>query len=233
MAVRSVSRHASALTLPMAIGFAYALDRFLARPHSQAASAVITAVVLVVATEQLAVIKYMYSAHAAQQFETTIAGMVDHRCTAFYLKPAGKNPFQRQDVDSMTEQTFDANAYLAANPDVAQNWRGSAFEHFIKHGRAEGRSLRPGETEAEVPLDHHYQLTASVAALAAGVPTVNGISGKFPPGWDLMRVFGRNVGERVDLWLQRNQESRPACLLERDLDGNEIPVRTPAGFFSK
>jgi hypothetical protein len=112
-------------------------------------------------------------------------------------------PFQRQDLESITEQTFDANAYLAANPDVAQNWRGSAFEHFIMHGRAEGRSLRPGETEAEVPLDHHYQLTAGVAALAAGVPTVNGISGKFPPDWDLMRVFGRNVGERVDRWLQQ------------------------------
>jgi hypothetical protein len=34
MAVRSVSRYALVLTLPMAIGFAYALDRFLARPHS-------------------------------------------------------------------------------------------------------------------------------------------------------------------------------------------------------
>ena len=173
-------------------------------------------------------IKHMYSAHEAQQFETTIAGMVDRRCAAFYLKPA-KNPFLGQDPDSLTEQTFDAKAYLAANPDVAQNWRGSAFEHFIKHGKSENRSLSPAET----PLSGEYQLTASLAALAAGVPTVNGISGKIPQGWDLMNVFAQNVGERVNRWLQRNRDSSTVCLIDHDLDGSEIPVRTAAGFFSK
>jgi hypothetical protein len=171
----------------------------------------------------------MYSAHEAQQFETTIAGMVDRRCTAFYLKPA-KNPFLGQDVDSMTEQNFDANAYLAANPDVAQNWHGSAFEHFIKHGKSENRSLSP----AEGPLSGQYQLAASLAALATGVPTVNGISGKIPPGWgDLMRVFAQNIGERVNHWMQLNRDSGSVCLLDHDLNGSEIPVRSPSGFFSK
>jgi hypothetical protein len=104
---------------------------------------------------------------------------------------------------------------------------GAPFEHFINHGKNEN-SLNP----AEAPLSGHYQLTASLAALAAGVPTVNGISGKFPPGWDLMGSFDRSVSERVNRWLQRNRESRSACLLKRDLDGSEIPVRMPAGFFS-
>jgi hypothetical protein len=227
-AVRSVSRHALALTLPMAIGFAYALDRFLARPRSKAASALVAATVLLVATEQLARIKQMYSAHQAQQFETTIAGMVDRRCAAFYLKPA-KNPFLGQDRDSVTEQSFDGKAYLAANEDVAKNWPGTAFEHFMKHGRSENRSLSP----AEGPLSGQYQLTAILAALAAGVPTVNGISGKIPSGWDLMRVFAQDVGERVNRWMQRNRDSRTVCLIDRDLDGSEIPVRAPSGFFSK
>jgi hypothetical protein len=229
MAVRSVSRHALALTLPMAIGFAYAVDRFLTKPQSRAASALVAATVLIVATEQLARVKEMYSAHEAEQFERTVANMVDRHCTAFYLKPTSKNELVGQGMGLVTEQTFDAKAYLAANPDVAQKWHGSAFEHFIKHGKSEDRSLSPVET----PLSGHYQLTASLAALAAGVPTVNGISGKIPPGWDLMRVFAQNVGERVNRWLQRNREGRPVCLLERDLNGDEIPRRAPSGFFSK
>jgi hypothetical protein len=106
-------------------------------------------------------------------------------------------------------------------------WKRSAWKHFTTHGKYENRSLRPGET----PLNHHYQLTASLAALAAGVPTVNGISAKLPPGWDLTGVFGSNVGERVNRWLLRNGHSDPACLVEVDLDGSEIPVRMSSGFF--
>jgi hypothetical protein len=68
--------------------------------------------------------------------------------------------------------------------------------------------------------------------LAAGVPTVNGVSAKFPPGWDLTNVFDHDLGERVTRWLQRNGESRSVCLLEHDLSGNEIPVKAPTGFFS-
>jgi hypothetical protein len=174
-------------------------------------------------------IKYMYSAYTAEQFEASIAGMVDRRCAAFYLKPTRNHALAGKDIDidSMTEQTFDANAYLSANPDVAQNWKGSAWEHFIKHGKYENRNLSPVATF----LDDHYQLTASLAASAAGVPTVNGISGKFPPGWDLMGIFGRNIGERVENWLRRNGHGGPVCLLERDLDRSEIPNRMSAGFF--
>jgi hypothetical protein len=229
LGVRSVSRYVLTLSLPVAIGFAYALDRFLTRPHSRAALVLVTAMVLVVATEQLAMIKRTYSAHIAEQFETTIADMVDRHCAAFYLKPTSKHPLQMQDIDPMTEQTFNAKAYLAANPDVAQNWPGSAFEHFIKHGKEENRSLSPAET----PLSGHYHLTASLAALAAGVPTLNGLSGKIPPGWELLQVFGQNVDERVKRWMQRNRDSRSVCLLEHDLDGSEIPVRTPSTFFSQ
>ncbi|QYC09511.1 phytanoyl-CoA dioxygenase family protein [Brevundimonas nasdae] len=39
---------------------------------------------------------------------------------------------------------FDAEAYLRANPDVAAAGE-DAFDHWTKHGRAEGRALRPGE----------------------------------------------------------------------------------------
>jgi hypothetical protein len=229
VAVRGVSRYVLTLSLPLAIGFAYALDRFLARPRSKVASAAVAATALVVGVEQLALIKYMYSANAVEQFEASIADMVDRRCAAFYLKPTRNHALARPqiDINSVTEQTFDAKAYLAANPDVAQNWKGSALEHFIKHGKNENRNLNP----AEAPLNGHYQLTASLAALAAGVPTVNGISGKAPPGWDLMGVFGRDIGERMDNWMLRNRRSDKVCLIEHDLDGSEIRNRMSAGFF--
>jgi hypothetical protein len=127
----------------------------------------------------------------------------------------------------VTEETFDASAYLSVNPDVARNWGGSAWEHFMRHGRYENRHLRPTATH----LEYHYQLTAMLAALAAGVPTINGYSGKIPPGWNLLVVFSPDIGSRVNNWLRNNQHNSPVCLLERDIDGSEIPVRMPSGFF--
>ena len=41
---------------------------------------------------------------------------------------------------------FDAGFYLAANPDVAQNWGGDAYSHYVAHGQSEGRA--PSAPEA-------------------------------------------------------------------------------------
>jgi hypothetical protein len=180
--VRSVSRYILTLSLPLAIGFAYALDKFLARPRSKIASATVAATVVVVGVEQLATIKYMYSAYEAEQFGASIVGMVDRRCAAFYLKPT---------------------------------------RNYAQHGKYPTRAF----------LEDHYHLTASLAALAGGVPTVNGIGAKYPPGWDLS-VFDRNIEERVENWVRRNRYNGRVCLLERDLNGSEIPVRSPLGFFA-
>jgi phage tail protein X len=216
--VRSVSRYVLTLSLPLAVGLAYALDRLLARPRSIFTSAAVAAAVLAVGCEQLAMIK-LFSADTAERFQTSVADMVDHHCSAFYLKQI--------DSSSVTEQTFDTNAYLAANQDVAKNWKGSALEHFMRHGKDENRSLSPVEPH----LNDYYQLTASLAALAAGVPTVNGVSSKPPPGWDLMGVFGPNIGEHVNTWLLRNGYGGQVCLIAHDLDSHEIPVRMPSGLF--
>jgi hypothetical protein len=35
---------------------------------------------------------------------------------------------------------FDANYYLASNPDVAQNWGGDAYSHYTQYGQSEGRA---------------------------------------------------------------------------------------------
>jgi hypothetical protein len=207
-AVRSVSRYVLTLSLPLAIGFAYVLDRFLSRPRSRAGYALVAVAMLIIASEQLAASR-TYSAAAAERFQQSIANLVDSRCSAFYLKPTGAHPLRgkESDIDSLTEQTFDAAAYLAANPDVAQNWKGSAWDHFVKHGKSENRNLVPTPTM----LDHHYQLTADLAALAAGVPTVNGISGKFPPGWDLMGLWSeyRQTDTGLDAAQRAHRSSLP------------------------
>lgn len=41
---------------------------------------------------------------------------------------------------------FDAGYYMAANPDVAQNWGGDAYSHYVAHGQSEGRA--PSAPEA-------------------------------------------------------------------------------------
>jgi hypothetical protein len=230
--VRSVSRYVLCLSLPLAIGFAYALDRCLARPRSKITSLLVAGALIVVGGEQLALTR-LYSANTAELFERSIADAINPGCHSFYLKPTRKHPLAAPelDINLVTEQTFDATSYLSANPDVAQNWKGSAWEHFAQFGRFENRNLRP-ETPETRGLADHYQLTASLAALAVGVPTVNGYSGKFPLGWDLMNVFGLNIAERVNNWSLRNLHGSSVCLFERDLDGSEIPSRTSYGFFN-
>jgi hypothetical protein len=76
---------------------------------------------LLVAIEQLATIRQMYSARQAEQLATTIAGMIDRRCAAFLLMPTSQNALLRQHTHPVTEQTFDVEAYLSANPDVVRN----------------------------------------------------------------------------------------------------------------
>jgi len=36
--------------------------------------------------------------------------------------------------------TFNAEAYLAANPDVAQNWQDTPYQHYLQYGKKEGRN---------------------------------------------------------------------------------------------
>ena len=46
-----------------------------------------------------------------------------------------------------------------------------------------------------------------------------------------MSVFAPDIGDQVNNWLLHNQHRGSVCLLERDLDGSEIPNRKASGFF--
>ena len=95
-------------------------------------------------------------------------------------------------------RNFEEPAYLAANPDVsAAVSRGdlkSGFAHYILHGRAEGRPLRPPESSSETdPLefDEAYYLAAN--------PDVNAavLRGDFRSGLAHYRDKGRVEGRAV------------------------------------
>jgi ectoine hydroxylase-related dioxygenase (phytanoyl-CoA dioxygenase family) len=65
---------------------------------------------------------------------------------------------------------FDEEAYLAANPDVAQSG-GNAFQHYVHHGRFENRLLRPEiQAKASLPdgFDPALYLAANPDVAAAG-----------------------------------------------------------------
>jgi hypothetical protein len=47
---------------------------------------------------------------------------------------------QTYNASPITEANFDAQAYLAANPDVANNWASSPYQHYIQYGQGEGRT---------------------------------------------------------------------------------------------
>ena len=56
---------------------------------------------------------------------------------------------------AQTKDYFDEAAYIAANPDVAQKWKGgSAWDHYNMYGRKEGRAFT-GTPEYQQALNQH------------------------------------------------------------------------------
>ena len=75
----------------------------------------------------------------------TIQGQTDQ--TKINLATMGNQQSQR--VGNLLSQPFDPNfnaqAYLQQNPDVAANWGGDAYSHYLQFGQDEGRS--PGSPQ--------------------------------------------------------------------------------------
>jgi hypothetical protein len=89
------------------------------------------------------------NALSEEQFNKQVAlnqPMVDSRdaannrlMTLLGLTPPPSGP----DGYEKNEANFDSEAYLAANPDVANGWDSSAFSHYDQYGRKEGRAFTP------------------------------------------------------------------------------------------
>ncbi len=67
-----------------------------------------------------------------------------------------------------------------------------------------------GGKEPEIDL----QTLAMLAAMQAGVPTLNGYSGKYPYGWDLEKLRAPGYLDRVREWRARSGLRTPVCTAE-------------------
>jgi Ca2+-binding RTX toxin-like protein len=85
----------------------------------------------------------------------------------------------------MDDLYFDEAFYLRAYPDVAQNWSGSALDHYRIYGIHEGRDPNAGFSEAAY-LNLYPDVAAAVAA------------GQFANGYAHFLDFGRTEGRSPD-----------------------------------
>ena len=133
--IRGVARLELIVTLPMALGIAILIDR--AAPRWRAA---IIALAIFAVIEQIGATQ-SYSGASAEALSTRVGGQIPASCRAAYIvAPTDLIPPPPPPIG---EAQFDAESYLAANPDVAAAWKGTPWEHYDRFGRAEHRSLDP------------------------------------------------------------------------------------------
>jgi hypothetical protein len=130
----------------------------------------------------------------------------------------GRPAFSRSPVEGglIRREEFDDAKYLAANPDLASAWRGAPWEHYVRFGYREGRSLDPNEAAQRRWENFHYQITGLVVSAISGKPTVNGASGLSPIGYPLSNVLVLDVQQTLARWLRKFPDRR-ACLIKMPL----------------
>ena len=166
-AIRAMSRYVIFLTLPLAVGFAFALDYGIKRVATQKTSLARSALMFgLLALAALGVFEQFgrfkvggtgFSQKAETAYLNAMAARLDSNCAAFYV---------------------------AARPD----------DH---HGAAE------------------YQYDAMLIAVMTQIPTLNGTSSQFPPGWfGLYDVKDPAYEVNVRKWIELNEIKSNICRLE-------------------
>lgn len=215
-AARAVSRYVLVSSLVMAfvfgvvVQFIWNLSGTFGR-RAATARAVILLLVFLSASEQIGR-SVRYSGGAAIAQAHAIAEAIPPDCRAFFIEPKTKK-FERSDI---SREQFNEARYLSANPDVAAIWPSGAWEHFVQYGRRELRFVDP-----EVAQDHRRhieQYTYAVPLVASLIckPSVNGISGLVPQGWELMDIYHPQLAERLHYWLK--ERIAEVCVIQLDLD---------------
>lgn len=157
--IRAVARYAIVLALPMAIAFAWAMERVSAR---RSLSAVLVAIAGFGLFEQFSSGEGEYFSIRAENARLRrLAARLPGDCTAFYV---------------------------TAGEDV---------------GASEGRFR-----------NQQLMHDAMLVSLLRGVPTLNGRSGKSPPGWSLREVNAPDYEERVARWIAQHRLDGKVCRLE-------------------
>ena len=216
-AIRSVARLELVVTLPVALGIGMLIDR--TAPRWRAA---IIGIAAFAAVEQLGATQ-SYAGSSAAALSARVGNEIPASCKAAYIvAPPGLIPPPPPPVD---QAHFDALSYLAANPDVASAWKGTAWEHYERFGRAEHRSLDPAYAILRrATMFFAYNYTIPLAAALRGIPVVNGISGWEPKGWNLFDVLSADAAEHLAAWLQLKHVSpKEVCFVPISITLPEIP----------
>jgi hypothetical protein len=228
--LRAVARLEILVTLAMGLAFGSALDQVLAssliaRMTSWRRRLAATCAVVLVsagALEQIGRVQGYSGAGAEALSRDVSRALPPTTCTAAYVVSTPDLVTQQQAVD---EAHFDPQAYLIANPDVAESWRGTPWEHYVKFGRAEQRLLDPVAANRHVALMYFaYNYTILLAASLSGVPVVNGLSGWQPPGWHLFDVLAPHARQWLAEWLTlRGVKQDAVCVVPVRLTTEMIP----------
>jgi hypothetical protein len=226
-----VGRWALTLILPVSILIAVAAGWI--EQHAQSRHAltrvILLAAGLFIAVEQSGRIAAVYSAQVASRYHEKLSNLIPASCEAFLLAP----PVRADNLPLITRQDFEEAKYLAANPDVAQNWPGSAWDHFAQFGYREGRELDtethfrarpPDDDPAQVFFNFHYHLSAMIASAISRRPTVNGASGLGPADYSVSNLHQQDVAQQLGIWMSRYPGHR-ACLVPEEITPYELADR--------
>jgi hypothetical protein len=199
--------------LPVSILLAVSADYIQnsVKEHAGLAKSAIVVLGLFVGLEQAGSIPMMYSAEVATRYHEALVRAIPDSCQAFLLGP----PTQAEGAPTSRDQ-FDEAGYLASNPDVAQSWHGSAWDHYRQFGYREGRSFNAAAAEVQRSENFHYQVSAMIASAMSGKPTVNGASGVRPLNYPLSNLYVSDLKQRLAAWLSTS------CLVSGQLSPNDL-----------
>lgn len=207
------------LTLPLSIVIAVGADctQRLARDWRTLSNGILVAAGLCIGVEQAGRIPATYSANVAAKYHEALAHAIPASCEAFLFVPAAE-PNDRRVI---AREDFDEGKYLAANPDIVKEWRGSAWDHYTQYGYREGRMLDPEAAKGQVFQNFHYHVSAMVASALSGIPTVNGASGLGPANYPLSNLYQKDIAEQLSMWMRR-YPGRQACLIPLEISPDDL-----------
>lgn len=223
-----VGRWVLTLTLPVSILIAVGAGWLQQRMQGRHAlsRAILLAAGSFIAVEQVGRIPAVYSAAVASWYHEEVAHVIPASCEGFLLVP----PVQSDNAPLITRENFDEANYLAANPDVAQNWPGSAWDHYTQLGHREGRLLDLDAAAVRRFHNFHYHLSAMIAAAISGKPTVNGASGLGPAGYPVSNLYQQDIVQKLDAWMS-GYPSRGACLISKEFSPYKLAAPGPRSRF--
>ena len=90
------------------------------------------------------------------------------------------------------------------------------FKHWPVHPYYYVTARPPGNQELDSFQNQQWMHNAILISILRHIPTLNGRSGKSPPGWDLRDMTEPDYGVKVREWITRRHINVGVCRLEID-----------------